>query len=625
MGATNQSSDAVSANPSRAVRLFHNPVTAWLILLCGFAATGAAWYISDSSLQARSSERFERRSAELTGAIGDRLRVYEQVLWGGVALFEATGALPSRPEFKRYVAALDLDKHWPGIQGIGFAPYVSSADKDSYLKKVQDEGFTDFAVKPQGDRAAYGPVTYLEPFDWRNKRAFGYDMYSNDMRRFAMDRARDTGEATMSGLITLVQETSTNTQRGFLTYVPVYQPGPTETVDQRRKRFIGWVYSPFRVEDLMAGILGSGDQSRSGHDIVDYEIYDGPISKETLLFDNNEEVVGQGTPEGTDFDRTQEVELVGRKWTVRFTSHPGFVSDAESRQPMIIMAVGLTIDFLLFYVISSLSLLNNRARNMAERMTAELNRTHQELETRAAALELRTTELDKTNRELERFATVAAHDLQEPIRTVHGFVEALRQDLDGTLSDESKEYMTFITDAATHMRKLVSGLLDYARAKVVANVEPTDQNVCVQAAMQRLAIAIADSNATLTVGALPTVLCDRDRWPQVYENLIGNALKYRSKADPVISIEEVECDREGFVEVVVRDNGVGVPPGKETAIFEIFTRMHHQSDVPGTGVGLAICKQVVEANGGYMTAENNPGDEPGLTIGIQMPDWKERT
>ncbi len=140
---------------------------------------------------------------------------------------------------------------------MGFAVPVPAAQLASHEQRIRAEGFPDYRVSPPGKRDFYTAIVYLEPFDWRNQRAFGYDMYSEPVRREAMERARALGVPALSGRVRLVQETSSDVQAGVLLYLPVFQRGaPLETPAQRDQAFMGWVYAPFRLGDLMLGTLG---------------------------------------------------------------------------------------------------------------------------------------------------------------------------------------------------------------------------------------------------------------------------------------------------------------------------------------------------------------------------------
>ena len=250
--------------------MFHNEVTAWGVLGICLVITWSVWFISDSHVEQHVAEHFQFEVEEARQRIFKRMLDYEQVLRGGVALFDTLERTPTRQEWRRYVRTLQIQTYFPGIQGIGFSTMLAPSDLQAHVDAVREEGFPDYRVRPEGERRLYSAIVYLEPFDWRNQRAFGYDMFSNPMRRSAMERARDTGEPSVSGRVILVQETREDVQAGFLVYLPVYRSGlPTDTMLQRRQALIGFVYAPFRVSDLMEGILGSETPD------VGFALYDG--------------------------------------------------------------------------------------------------------------------------------------------------------------------------------------------------------------------------------------------------------------------------------------------------------------------------------------------------------------
>ena len=159
-----------------------------------------------------------------------------------MAFFDAMERPATRTEWRTFVERMRIQEHFPGIQGIGYAQMLAPGNSPRISPRCGLEGFDTYTVKPEGKRDIYSAIVYLEPFDWRNRRAFGYDMYSNPMRRAAMDHARDTGAAAVSGRVVLVQETSADVQAGFLVHLPVYRPDtPTDTVARRREALIGFV------------------------------------------------------------------------------------------------------------------------------------------------------------------------------------------------------------------------------------------------------------------------------------------------------------------------------------------------------------------------------------------------
>ena len=207
----------------------------------------------DEANRAGRENAFVLETNEITLKIEERFKAYRQVLRGARALFAASQEV-TRAEWRDYVTGLRLQADFGGIQGVGFAVQVPAAQLASHEQRVRAEGFPDYRISPPGRRDIYSAIVYLEPFDWRNQRAFGYDMYSEPVRREAMARARGLGVPALTGKVRLVQETSTDVQFGVLLYLPVFRENlPLQTDAQRERAFMGWVYSPFRLGDLLAG------------------------------------------------------------------------------------------------------------------------------------------------------------------------------------------------------------------------------------------------------------------------------------------------------------------------------------------------------------------------------------
>ena len=205
--------------------------------------------------QARASA-FLLETTEITLRIDERFKAYRQVLRGARALFAASKEV-SRYDWREYVAGLRLPADYAGIQGVGFAVHIPASQLASHEQHIRAEGFPDYRVSPPGPRDEYSAIVFLEPFDWRNQRAFGYDMFSEPIRHKAMERARHLGVAALSAKVRLMQETSTDIQPGVLLYLPVFRKEmPLDTTAQREHAFMGWVFSPFRLGDLITDTLG---------------------------------------------------------------------------------------------------------------------------------------------------------------------------------------------------------------------------------------------------------------------------------------------------------------------------------------------------------------------------------
>jgi len=238
------------------------------------------------------------------------------------------------------------------------------------------------------------------------------------------------------------------------------------------------------------------------------------------------------------------------------------------------------------------------------------------------ALERQAQELARSNVELERFAYVASHDLQEPIRTVSSFVQLLARRYKGRLGEDADEYIRFITDGVLRMRTLINDLLEYSRVNSRgAAFAPTDLDAVLRQVLEGLHVTIDSERARITADPLPTVKADATQLGQVFQNLIGNAIKFHGSDPPRIHVSAERRDTEWVFGV--RDNGIGIPPEYHERIFVIFQRLHTLDEYGGTGIGLAICKKIVERHGGRMWVESARGK--GSTFWFTLPAKGEAT
>jgi PAS domain S-box-containing protein len=227
----------------------------------------------------------------------------------------------------------------------------------------------------------------------------------------------------------------------------------------------------------------------------------------------------------------------------------------------------------------------------------------------------RVDELARSNEELERFAYVASHDLQEPLRTVTSYTQLLVQRMPDQGDADTREFMTFLTDAVRRMRDLIEGLLSYSRvAREEHPLERSDVNEILNTALGNLRGSIADSGAVVHADPLPTLFVNPQQMAQLFQNLIGNAIKFRGKAPPEIRIRAQRT--EGEWQVSVSDNGIGIDPQYAEKIFILFQRLHTRDTYPGSGLGLAICKKIVERHGGRIWVESG---KPGSIFRFTLP------
>ncbi|MBA1185736.1 CHASE domain-containing protein [Stutzerimonas nitrititolerans] len=342
---------------------------AWLVL--AFTLLGQLLILQQlrANSDRAAEQQFELLVGKVTNAIEQRLIDHEQILFGAAGLFAASGEV-SRAQWRAYVERQQLADRYPGIQGVGFSKVVRASEREAHEQSIRAEGFADYRIQPEGERPVYMPIVYLEPFNDRNRAAFGYDMYAEPVRHQAMRQAASTGKSRISGKVILRQETHGKVQAGMLIYVPLYHPAmPLETAEQRMDALLGFAYSPYRMDDLMGGILGAADLNLS------LRIYSGPTQQaEQLLFASKEHAPG-------DAAHSQDVQLniYGGTWTLHMESLPAFEAGFSANEGLVAI-LGAGISLLLFFLISSLAFRQRRAEILAGQMTERIRENKRALQ-----------------------------------------------------------------------------------------------------------------------------------------------------------------------------------------------------------------------------------------------------
>lgn len=342
---------------------------AWGMLAFTLLVQLVVWQSLRTNEDRAARQQFQMLGEKVTEAIRKRLRDHEQILLGGAGLFDAVESV-SREQWRTYVERLLLPDRYPGIQGVGFSQAIPQAERDAHVARMRAQGYPDYDIHPPGQRELYTSIVYLEPFLRRNLAAFGYDMYSEPTRRRAMQRAAQLGETSITGKVTLLQETHGKVQAGVLLYVPVYRPSaPLTTPEQRMQALRGFVYSPYRVEDLMRGILRAADLPLALH------IYASPGEEpEHLLYASSEAL----EPGSARFSQLQQLELYGQTWTLRMDSRPEFDERFHSNEALV-FGLGLGLSLLVFFLTSSLALRHSRAQALANEMTRHIRQSKHDL------------------------------------------------------------------------------------------------------------------------------------------------------------------------------------------------------------------------------------------------------
>lgn len=620
-----------------------------LVLVAGLLCTGLAVFQLRSSVENAERQRFEALVSDQTDAILDRIDTYVALLRGAAGLFSASGDVTGL-EFKSYFDRIQAGNLYAGLQGVGYAHLVRPEQAEAVVAAMRGQGVSGFRIWPEGERPVTTSILYLEPQDVRNQAAIGFDMFSEPVRRAAMERARDTGMRAATGRVVLVQEQGKNSAPGFLIYVPVYNTpagSVPETVEERRATFRGWVYSPFRADILFSRAI---DARGASPEIV-YSVYDGrQVAENVLLYHSS----GAASQEPYEIART--IEVAGHEWTVAARRTDAFVADSNRAVIPFVLAGGVLTTFLLF----AASYAQTRATAAAEEAKEQLREANASLEDRVeertaqlesargsletlnrnleTIIETRTADLQAANEEIQRFAYIVSHDLRSPLVNVMGFTselqvardtitkfydrvaaelpEAADTDTRATIETDLPEAIDFIRSSTVKMDRLINAILRLSReGGRVLTPEPLDLKKLLEITAQTLTHQASDADAEITIEDVPEIVSDRLGVEQVFANLLENAVKYLAPGRP--GRIRVRGWQEGSaVFIDVEDNGRGIDPKDHGRVFDLFRRAGAQ-DRPGEGIGLAHVRALVRRLGGTITLNSTLGE--GSTFRVVLP------
>jgi light-regulated signal transduction histidine kinase (bacteriophytochrome) len=255
-------------------------------------------------------------------------------------------------------------------------------------------------------------------------------------------------------------------------------------------------------------------------------------------------------------------------------------------------------------------------RDALKQASRQLTEQDEELAKQAGAISQFEQRLQRMNDELNQFAYVASHDLQEPLRKVVGFCQALQEDYNDSLDETARGYIRYAVEGALRMKCLVADLLSYSRLQTQGSpLQPTDAGIACGEAIRNLGSAIEKAGATIIQGNLPVISADRAQLVRLFQDLISNAIKYRREEEPRVEVAADERHDEWLFNV--RDNGLGIDPQYYERIFVVFQRLHARDEYSGTGIGLAVCKRIVQRMGGRIWVESTPG--AGSTFYFSVP------
>jgi PAS domain S-box-containing protein len=722
----------------RAARGVYGTLLTILVLVSGALLTWLTWRANINADKAGAEAELSLQAADIEAEIRDRLGASEALLRAGAGVVNTFWPV-TREQWRQFVAQLQLASVYPDIQGVGFAVRIQNREQlerwTRELKAVGPNGLDQWSS--QGAGLPETAIVFLEPLNERNLRAIGYDMTTELQRQRAMERARDTSTAALSGKVVLVQDAREGTRgAGFLLYVPVYATADAPSdVAERRNSLRGFVYSPFRAEHFFESALAD---VLSG---VVVEVFDGPrAGSDTLIYRNAEPT------SDADLVDVRRMPIGGHEWTLRVSMLQAANAKVNSGALLTALA-GIATTLLLAWIVQVLGVsrqrlhermqadmalaqrdqqasqilenaldayiaidLNDRvvewnrqaaalfgwsAREAIGRkltdtivppdlrqrhaeaissferrpehallgqrlemparcrdgteLTIELSIVHistaagprffaslrnitqerrqaqqirilnetleQRVAERTTQLEVANRELSSVNRDLEAFTYSVSHDLRAPLRAIDGHILRLLEH-SGELSEKQRHHAAATRRNLARMNQLIDDLLNLA---MVGRRPLEKQRISLWEIVRQILNELQASPSVVyqvSPDELGEVQADPALLKQALTNLLSNALKFsRAASPPVITIGSNY--RSGERVYFVRDNGVGFDMQYAEKLFGVFERMHNAGEFEGTGVGLAIVKQIIERHGGRVWAEATP--DSGATFYFTLP------
>ncbi len=578
----------------RAPRFLGARSVALCVLVLGLLTTVVVALFMSGQVNRENEVRLARAQDLLERDLVARVGIYAETLVGLQGLYAASDEV-TRAEFVGFIEAADVFERFPGLQGLSFSPVVLRSDVARYEADVRNDtsvngiGYPDFAVRTDGNAEDLFVVDFITPFEG-NEAAFGFDLGSNPARRAAVEEARDSGLKVATSPITLVQEE--DEQVGVLLLAPAYN-GPADTLEERRANFVGVFSAVLRMGDFLDGASSQSEVSFAVFDQSADQV-ENPNGRTALY--------SSGTTDLTNTAPTVTIDVGSREWGIALD--PLSVPRAGHRRSLIVLAGVLAA---LPY--AAASYFSYKERDRLVRQAAELRAANSEIRRdQAIATEARTAlaargrQLETANHELEQFISLAAHDLQAPLRTISSYAVLIPDTL-SQVTPETQDYLDRVTASTGRMSQLLVDLLAYSRLGWDQRPEPLE--------LGRLAAMVVDDvigagDAEVTIDPSPTVVGHATHLRLLLQNLIDNAVKF-AKPDEPLSIK-VRYERQAAHHVIsVEDNGVGFDNEYSDRVFSVFQRLPGTDHVSGTGIGLAHCQKIARMHNGDAWATSTPG------------------
>lgn len=547
-------------------------------------------------------ERFQSHIHKIIDSIEQRMSMYKNALHAGIGFYQGSGYV-TRQEWHNFIKSLNISKNYPGMQGIGFSIMLKPDEVLSLEQEMRIGGFPSFSLKPKGERELYSSILYLEPMDERNIQAIGYDMFSQDTRREAMEAARDTGLASVSGRVTLVQEIDAQIQAGILMYLPLYKKSTkADTNTSCSAPLLGFVYSAFRMDDLMHNIVAE-------ESVLNLKIYDSDnISDGHLLYNSDKTSSYQPKHHSKN-----TLKFDNRRWYIYFSSTPEFDAAMDSNYPLFITFAGLLIYLFLLFII--LFLIKSRDLIKTQMIT---NLKQEEMLIQQSKFAESGEMISMISHQWRQpISVIIAHLTTLKTRHILGLYEKEEDPLKAFSSDFDQAYEK-IGETAEHLCDTINHFRDFYRPdnkEKPVNACDTMTNILEMLNLDKEKINIEFVCEDREVTKLFTF---EGELKQVFMCVLNNAvdaLEEKSIEDQKIFVSIGSKDEK--LTILISDNAGGIPTDIISNIFDAYFSTKDEKN--GTGLGLHMAKTIIERHMHGTISAHNSIEHGGAEFKICIP------
>lgn len=583
-----------------------------IIVSLGFA------FLFYRSTVSKDTIRFNSATAQIQTNLENELNSYIALLKSSRAFIESTENF-NRKKFKTYIDSLELEKNYGGVVAVGFNKAVAPDEREKLVAQMRQEGFADFKIFPEGERENYNAIIYIEPLNEFNRKAIGFDMFTDEIRRQALERARDFSTEAATGKVILIQETDETKQAGFLIYLPIYKEGKVpSTIQERRENLLGYIYCPFRAEEFVNA--GISQETLAG---IEFKVYDNDLTEENLLMQTESSVNRNLADEAEDkgFYAKKTLNFAGRRWIIEYAPRSNFFEQSNQSLIPVVLIVGMVFSFLVF----GLTYAQASSRRKLQKIAEDLLEVEQEkadlfeMEKRARLV------AEQANKTKDEFISVVSHELRTPLNAIAGWAKILKSD---NLSGNTKDLA--LQKIETNLRsqtKLVEELLDYSQI-ISGKVNLESEHFAFSDVFENVLSELEPKAKEKEVGLIKVnnldgqrIVGDRQKIKIAIENLLSNAIKFTPSGG---KIETETGEEDGIIHFTVKDNGSGINREFLPYIFDRFrqqdgslTKFHG-----GLGLGLAISEHIIKLHHGSIEADSE-GYEKGSIFTVKIPCKKD--